>query len=498
MRISIVGGGAAGLFGALLLARAGHEVMVLEQDSSEPPGDVESAATSAYRSTAPQIVQPHAVMARGRELLRQRLPDVYESLLAAGVVEVSISDWMPDTLTDRSPRPGDERLSPLLTRRSTVDWVLRRAVSAERGVTLRPGVRVTGLVGRPGQPPHVTGVRSDRGTLAADLVIDAAGRRTPIDRWLAELGARPRATWSADCGVTYFSRHYRIRPGRPLPGLPTTRIVAALEEFTLVLFAADNGAMQLAIVPLAADSRFRTVRQPEVFTAVLRTVPACAAWLEVLDPISPVFPMAGPPNTVRRLVVEDGPVVTGLHAAGDSVCTTNPTFGRGLSLALWGMADLADVIEDHADDWTEQAMALDDRIGQHVVPYFREQAAVDTARLAALRHTILGTPAPRTPPPDRERATFTQLRVAASFDPAVFRAFWNLMFMLCPPDEVYHDPHVVACTRQALRSHGLEVLPPRGHVDPRIASPSRQQLLEALATHPAPPHAPRLATCGEA
>jgi hypothetical protein len=46
-------------------------------------------------------------------------------------------------------------------------------------------------------------------------------------------------------------------------------------------------------VPLAADKRFRGVRDPAVFTAVLRTVPVYAAWLDVLDPISPVFPMGG-------------------------------------------------------------------------------------------------------------------------------------------------------------------------------------------------------------
>ena len=170
--------------------------------------------------------------------------------------------------------------------------------------------------------------------------------------------------------------------------------MAGLEEFTLAVFGADNGAMQLAIVPLAADRRFRQVKEPDVFTAVLRTIPACAAWLEVLEPISPVFPMTGPRNTLRRLVVDGRPVVTGLHAIGDSVCTTNPTFGRGLSLAMWGAADLADVVGQH-DDCAEQAIAMDERTGQHVAPYYGEQAAVDAARLSALRHAVLGARPPR-------------------------------------------------------------------------------------------------------
>ncbi len=118
-----------------------------------------------------------------------------------------------------------------------------------------------------------------------------------------------------------------------MPGLPVTRTVIALDEFLAGKWGADNAAVQLVVAPLAADRRFRAVRDPRVFTAVLRTVPVYAAWLDVMDPITDVFPMAGLHNTMRRLVVDGRPVATGLLAIGDSVCTTNPTLGRGLALA---------------------------------------------------------------------------------------------------------------------------------------------------------------------
>src|SRR5580700_8073757 len=167
---------------------------------------------------------------------------------------------------------------------------------------------------------------------------------------------------------------------------------------------------------------------------MLRTIPAFAAWLDVMDPITGVFPMAGLDNTLRRLVADGIPVATGLHAIGDSACTTNPTLGRGLALALSGAADLADTIGEHPADPATQALALDRLAGAHVVPFYQDQAAIDAARLAMLRHTIFGAP----PPPPAQtpgRVSYSQLRVAASYDPAAFRAFWKINGMICLPDE---------------------------------------------------------------
>jgi 2-polyprenyl-6-methoxyphenol hydroxylase-like FAD-dependent oxidoreductase len=66
----------------------------------------------------------------------------------------------------------------LMSRRSTVHWVLQRAVLAEPRVGLRCGVRVVASLANAGHPRHVTGVHTDECEVAADLVVDAAGRRS--------------------------------------------------------------------------------------------------------------------------------------------------------------------------------------------------------------------------------------------------------------------------------------------------------------------------------
>jgi hypothetical protein len=249
--------------------------------------------------------------------------------------------------------------------------------------------------------------------------------------------------------------------------------VTALDEFLVGKWGGDNGVIQIAVAPLAADRRFRTLRRPEAFTAVLRTLPAYAAWLDVCDPVSDVFAMAGLHNTLRRLVAGGSPVAAGLHAIGDSVCTTNPTLGRGLTLALAGAADLADTIEGHGGDASARALALDGLVAAHIAPFYQDQAALDEARLAALRHAIYGAPPPVPPSAEPRRVSYAQLRAAALTDPVVFRAFWKIYAMTCLPEDVYTDPQVVACTRQALRQDGS---------GPPAAAPSRESVLAALAS----------------
>jgi 2-polyprenyl-6-methoxyphenol hydroxylase-like FAD-dependent oxidoreductase len=471
VRIIIIGGSAAGLCGALILARDGHVVTVLERDHLEPAADVEAAAAAAARPTAPQIMLPHVLLATFRELLRERLPDVHAALLAAGVRDAALDTQMPTTLHDRAPRPGDERLRPLMTRRATLDWVLARTAATEPGVELRHGVHVTGLLADPGDPPAVRGVRTDHGDLTGDLVVVAGGRRAPLDRWLAATGAARSRTRVAECGLAYYGRHYRLRAG-DLPGPAETRVVAGLDEFTVGIWSGDNATMQLALAPLAADRRFRSARDPDVFTATVRTVPFDASWLDVLEPITDVTVMGGLHNTLRRLVTDGRPVATGLLAVGDAVCTTNPTFGRGLSVVLRTVTDLADTLTTHPDDPYAQALAMDRAVADHIEPWYADQAETDAARLAILRHTVLGAAPPPPPASAAGRVTFAQLRVAAQVDPTAFRALVRTMGMVGHPEDIYRDPHLVARVQAVLTED---------RTPPPMPQPTRDQLEAALS-----------------
>jgi hypothetical protein len=91
---------------------------------------------------------------------------------------------------------------------------------------------------------------------------------------------------------------------------------------------------------------------------------------------------------------------------------------------------------------------MDARVAEHVVPFYEDQAAIDSARLEILQHTIFGAPLPSVPSTWQNRVTYAQLRTAAMFDATAFRAFWRIMGMISRPEDVYMNPQVVERTHE--------------------------------------------------
>jgi hypothetical protein len=106
-------------------------------------------------------------------------------------------------------------------------------------------------------------------------------------------------------------------------------------------------------------------------------------------------------------------------------------------------------------DWAAQSLALDELVADHVVLFYEDQAAIDHTRLTMMRHAAFDAPLPKPPPEPSGRVTYAQLRAAAQFEPAAFRAFWKIMGMTCLPEQVYTDPNVIAATHGAIREHGI-------------------------------------------
>jgi 2-polyprenyl-6-methoxyphenol hydroxylase-like FAD-dependent oxidoreductase len=440
LRIIVVGGGIAGLGTALACARDGHQVTVLERDDTPMPPDAD-AAFGWQRTGAPQVRHSHAFLARLRNLLRDRAPDVLEALFASGAAEIRFTDDLPLTLTDRSLRPGDEELVALACRRTTFEWVLRKLALAEPGVEFRHGVAASALDANPARPgaiPLVVGVDG----VAADLVVDARGPRSSSAEWLAAVGAPPVAEELNESGIVYFSRFYRVRSGVEAPPYvgPTA---ADLGYLKYAIFLGDNRTFSITYAIESHDDELRrALATPDAFEAVARSLVAVAPWrLEgVADPITDVHVMAGLRNRFRPLVGVDGaPLVHGFVTVGDASVCTNPLYGRGCSLAFVHAFGLADAIRETGDDFDALGRALASFTERELVPWFRS-AVLQDEQARVLREEL-----PAEDPRAFLQAVFRDgLLPAMRTSPIVFRAFLRWFNLLATPDALMADPEIVA------------------------------------------------------
>jgi 2-polyprenyl-6-methoxyphenol hydroxylase-like FAD-dependent oxidoreductase len=208
--IVVCGGSIIGLSTAMLLARDGHDVTVLERDAAPNP-DVPAQAWETWeRKGVPQFHQPHNLFSRFRVILDAEIPELVDRLVEAGCVWMNPIANLPPFVEDHDARPGDDRFPYVTGRRPVIEATLAKAAAEHEGVTVQRGVGVAELVTGPAVAdgaPHVVGVRTANGEeLRAALVVDATGRRTQLADLLVAIGAREPYVETEESGILYKTR----------------------------------------------------------------------------------------------------------------------------------------------------------------------------------------------------------------------------------------------------------------------------------------------------
>lgn len=458
--VLVIGGSVAGLASAFALAELGYEVRILERDPQEPPDDVAAAHEHWHRPTVPQAAHSHAFGSLGTNLLMERAPAVYAALLAAGARTIRLADAVPPTLSGFTPEDGDEELRMLGCRRSTFELVLRSEVLRHPRVTQQTGATVRGLTFAQNGSRRVTGVSLEDGrVLAAEFVVDASGRRSRADRWLADAGLPAAAAQSTSADIVYYTRFYQQLTGRPAGPLNRGFGAGGLwDHYTAVMFLGDNGTFSISIGVLPDDSPMKGLRHEAAFTAAIRATPLLAPWVEpgVSEPISGVSAMGGLDNSLHLPGSGGAPPVAGLFSVGDSVCTTNPAYGRGVSLALAHAFGLADVVAAYPSEPAAGGREFAELTGKLLAPWHGEAVANDRGRAMLWRATLEGTPLG---PPPPGVLTFGAVVAAAATDPVVWRRVARVMMSISPPQTLYADDEIAQRVGRALGSGSVPQLP---------------------------------------
>jgi len=467
--VVVLGAGLAGLSAALAFARSGRRVLVLERDGPGIAGDADRLFDTWERPGISHFRQPHNFLALACQILLTRAPDVLDTVLALGARENRQYELLPG-----KAQPGDEAFVSLCARRPMFEAALRRAAERSENFVLEPFTRVAGLLSasaRPNARLRICGVRTSTGReIRADLVIDALGRTSPLGSWLNGLGARPMLERSSECGLIYYSRHFRLRDGVDMPRTPFLLggPRGEIGYLAFAVFVEDNRAFALILSIPPWDRQLRALKSEHAYMTAALSLPLVVPWVhpDQAEPITPVLPMGSLQNVHRSLVVGGEPVAVGVQPIGDALCHTNPTFAYGAGLSIKHGFTLADVA-GRTEDARARALDFDDATGADAAARFDVVSAEDRDRLRLWQGEPIDVR-----DPSHSMALFLRMTAyaAAAEDPDLFRAVARRVNMLDPPDALEHDTTLIGRARQIAHDSG----------PPQPGGPARAELLEAI------------------
>ncbi len=437
-RVVVLGGSMAGLLAARVLADHFTEVLIVDRD--------EITKATGYRRGVPHGRHAHGIMAKGQQILEAHFPGLTADMTAAGVISGDFNGDIQWFFNGQRMSPGHSGLLCVPATRPVLEYHVRERVRKIPNVTFLEGYDILDLSTTPDRR-RVTGARVRRQgedttpeTLHGDLVLDTTGRGSRTPAWLEELGYERPAEDRVKIGLAYTTRHYRVDPdplGSDLAIIPAPTPAYPRGAFFYRL-PGDGARMELSLTGMLGD---HPPTDPDGFLAFARSLPVPSIYQAVRD----AEPLDDPvmfqyPASVRRRYERLTRFPDGLLVMGDALCSFNPIYAQGMTVAA-------------LESLTLRRHLRDGKLPQPL-PFLRDAAEDVNIPWDFSAGADLGFPGVegnRTAKIRMANAYVARLQKAAVHDPALTNAFIRAAGLIDPPQALMRPGNLLRVLRHAIR-----------------------------------------------
>jgi flavin-dependent dehydrogenase len=338
----VIGGSITGMTAAQVLSKYFDTVTIIEKDNIK---------SLDARNGTPQANHIHTLLVKGKQVFAEIFPELEEDMRESGALGLDYilngQYFIDGYWTPRFASGLDSYFSS----RTLLETTIRKQVQKNNKIKFMHGI-VTELVSDNKKDISVkikSGKEfSSEQILHGDIIVDASGRNSKTSEWLQDIGyARPEET-HVDSNIGYATRCYKI-----------PKEYQDLKEFIVILNHPPFQPKMGGILPIEGKKWKVTMYSigkdlPTTDEKEFLEFSKTLADLRVYDMIK----NAEPESEIHGYRVKGSRLIhyerskswpENYIALGDAVCTLNPFYGQGMTVAALGCKLLDDFLKKNLE-----------------------------------------------------------------------------------------------------------------------------------------------------